>query len=318
MMPSHARTSSPRRLSSVASLDRLTLDQLRVWIAVVEAGGFAAAGRRLGKVQSAISQSVATLEDALGIVVFDRGAGKGALTAAGAALFPQVRGVLASVARLGGHAQALEAGREAELSLVCDAVFPQAVLVALASALTLRFPDVALRTETEVLQGVVQRVVAGACRLGVVGPDVEVPESLERTLVGSVQMIPVVAPNHPLAGRVPADPGLSEHVQVVLQSAHGSSASAPDRAVLSPRTWRVGDLSTKAALLRAGLGWGNLPAPEIELDLQRGTLVRLQVAAWGEHAHDLGLSLIHRRDQGLGPVSRWTIDTLRALCGRRV
>lgn len=118
-----------------ASLDRLTLDQLRVWVAVVEARSFSAAGRRLGKVQSAISQSVATLEDALGLTVFDRGAGKGTLTPVGATLFPQVRGVLASVARLGGHAQALDAGREAELSIVCDAVFPQAVLVALASSL---------------------------------------------------------------------------------------------------------------------------------------------------------------------------------------
>lgn len=300
----------------MATLDRLTLDQLRVWVAVVETGSFSAAGRRLGKVQSAISQSVATLEDALGIVVFDRAAGKGTLTAAGGALFPQVRGVLASVARLGGHARALDAGREAELSVVCDAVFPQAVLVALASALAVQFPDVALRAETEVLQGVVQRVVAGACQLGVIGPDVEVPESLERTLVGAVQMVPVVAPSHPLAGRGAADAGLSEHVQVVLQSAQGGAL--PDRAVLSPRTWRVGELSTKAALLRAGLGWGNLPAPEVEVDLQRGTLVRLQIAAWGEHAHDLGLSLIHRRDHGLGPVSTWAIETLRSLCSRRI
>lgn len=298
-----------------ASLDRLTLDQLRVWVAVVEARSFSAAGRRLGKVQSAISQSVATLEDALGLTVFDRGAGKGTLTPVGAALFPQVRGVLASVARLGGHAQALDAGREAELSLVCDAVFPQAVLVALASALAEQFPDVALRCESEVLQGVVRRVESGACRLGVIGPDVELPESLERTLVGAVQMVPVVAPSHPLAGRAAVDAALSEHVQVVLQGAHGGAT--PDRAVLSPRTWRVGDLSTKAAMLRAGLGWGNLPAPEIELDLRRGTLVRLQVEAWGEHAHDLGLSLIHRRDQGLGPVAVWTIETLRALCRRR-
>ncbi|MGH1347685.1 MAG: LysR family transcriptional regulator [Nannocystales bacterium] len=298
----------------MASLDRLTLDQLRVWVAVVEAGSFSAAGRRLGKVQSAISQSVATLEDSLGIVVFDREAGKGALTPAGAALFPQVRGVLASVARLGGHARALDAGREAELSIVCDAVFPRAVLVTLASKLAVEFPDIALRTETEVLQGVVQRVEVGACRLGVIGPDVEVPESLERTSAGAVQMVPVVAPSHPLAGRASSDAALTEHVQLVLQGVHGGDA--PDRAVLSPRTWRVGDLSIKAAMLRAGLGWGNLPMPEIAADLERGTLVRLQVDAWADHAHDLGLSVVYRRDEGLGPVATWTIRTLRSLCSR--
>ncbi len=295
----------------MAGLERLTLDQLRVWVAVVESGSFSAAGRRLGKVQSAISQSVATLEDALGIAVFDRAAGRGRMTADGQVLLPQVRTVLASVARLGGRARALDAGREAELSIVCDAVFPEAVLVSLACDLAQRFPSVALRSETEVRQGVVHRVDVGACRLGIIGPDVDVPESLERTLVGGVQMVPVVAPSHPLAGAEPVDARLAEHVQVVLQGPHGGS---PDRAVLSPQTWRVADLSTKAALLRAGLGWGNLPAPQIEADLERGTLVRLRVDAWGDHAHDLGLSVIHRRDDGLGPVAAWAVERLRALC----
>ena len=138
------------------------------------------------------------------------------------------------------------------------------------------------------------------------------PETLEHTLIGSVQMVPVVAPSHPLAGLTEADAALAEHVQVVLQGPGGGDA--PDRAVLSPQTWRVADLSLKAALLRAGLGWGNLPAPQIEADLERGTLVRLRIAAWGDHANDLGLSVVHRRDHGLGPVATWALETLRSLC----
>lgn len=296
------------------ALQRLTLDQLRVWVAVVHSGSFSAAGRRLGKVQSAISQSVATMEEALGVTVFDRAAGRGQMTAQGEALLPEVRVVLASVARLGGHARALEAGRESELSIVRDAVFPETVLVEMARLLASQFPDVALRTETEVLEGVVRRVESGACRLGVTGADVEVPDTLERTHIGAVQMLPVVAPSHPLAGNAPSDAALAEHVQIVLQGAAGGTN--PDRAVLSPRTWRVGDLSTKASMLRAGLGWGNLPAPTVAADLDRGDLVRLRIDAWGEHAHDLGLSVIHRRDEGLGPVAAWGVQTLRTLCAR--
>ncbi len=294
------------------SVQRLTIDQLRVWVAVVETGSFSAAGRRLGKVQSAISQAVATLEDALGTVVFDRAAGRGRMTAAGESLLPEARAVLASVSRLGGHARALEAGRESELSIACDAVFPRAVIVSLGLALAKAFPDVDLRTQTEVLQGVVQRVERGACRLGVIGPDVEVPGALERTSIGSVQMVPVVAPSHPLAGRPCPDAALAEHVQVVLQGADG--ARERDRAVLSPRTWRVDELATKVALLRAGVGWGNLPMPQIREDLRRGDLVRLRVRAWGEHAHDLGMSVVYARDEGLGPIAAWAIDTLRSLC----
>ena len=53
-------------------LDALTLDQLRILIAVAETGSFSAAARRLGRVQSAISQSVQSLEATLGVQLFDR------------------------------------------------------------------------------------------------------------------------------------------------------------------------------------------------------------------------------------------------------
>ena len=53
-------------------LDRLTLDQMRVLIAVAETGSFSAAARKLGRVQSAISQAVQSLESALGTPLFER------------------------------------------------------------------------------------------------------------------------------------------------------------------------------------------------------------------------------------------------------
>ena len=53
-------------------LDRLTLDQLRVLVAVAETGSFSAAARKLGRVQSAVSQAAQTLEEVLGAALFDR------------------------------------------------------------------------------------------------------------------------------------------------------------------------------------------------------------------------------------------------------
>ena len=40
-------------------LDALTLDQMRIFVAVVDEGSFSAAARKLGRVQSAVSQSIA-------------------------------------------------------------------------------------------------------------------------------------------------------------------------------------------------------------------------------------------------------------------
>ena len=53
-------------------LDPLTLDQLRVLVAVADTGSFSAAARRLQRVQSAVSQSIQTLESTLRLTLFDR------------------------------------------------------------------------------------------------------------------------------------------------------------------------------------------------------------------------------------------------------
>ena len=49
-----------------------SLDQLQVFLAVVETGSFAAAGRRLRRATSAVSYTIAQLERQLGIALFDR------------------------------------------------------------------------------------------------------------------------------------------------------------------------------------------------------------------------------------------------------
>ena len=48
-------------------IDSLTLDQMRILVAVADSGSFSAAARKLGRVQSAISQSIQTLETTLGL-----------------------------------------------------------------------------------------------------------------------------------------------------------------------------------------------------------------------------------------------------------
>jgi len=48
-------------------IGRLTLDQLRVLVTIADIGTFSAAGRSLGRAQSAISQTIATLESLQGV-----------------------------------------------------------------------------------------------------------------------------------------------------------------------------------------------------------------------------------------------------------
>jgi DNA-binding transcriptional LysR family regulator len=71
-----------------------TLDQLRVFLTVVEVGSFAGAARKLGRATSVVSYSIANLEAQLGLSIFDReSTRKPQLTEAGRAVLSEARSV---------------------------------------------------------------------------------------------------------------------------------------------------------------------------------------------------------------------------------
>ena len=71
-----------------------TLDQLRVFHAIVEAGSFVGAARRLGRATSVVSYAVANLEAQLGLKLFDRSTTrKPHLTDAGRAILSDSRAI---------------------------------------------------------------------------------------------------------------------------------------------------------------------------------------------------------------------------------
>jgi DNA-binding transcriptional LysR family regulator len=49
-----------------------TLDQLQVFLTVIDVGSFAGAARKLGRATSVVSYSIANLEAQLGVLLFDR------------------------------------------------------------------------------------------------------------------------------------------------------------------------------------------------------------------------------------------------------
>jgi DNA-binding transcriptional LysR family regulator len=296
-----------------------TLDQLRMFIAVAEEGSFSAAGRKLSRVQSAVSHSMANLEAQVGVRLWDRTTKIPSLTAHGKVLLASARRICSEVDALDRMAQGLVGGLEAEVSLALDALMPVRAVVDLCREFAREFPAVELRLYTETLSAVSALVLDGTCQIGVIGPAAHAP-GLTREHLVSVQMVPVVAAKHPLArggsrARI-SNQMLSDHVHIVL-SERGDQPT-PDQAVLSPRIWRVADLSTKKALLLGGLGFGNLPAHMIKRELASKALVRIRPAAWSDGDWLLSLSVVHSGGAARGPASRWVLERLPALCTREL
>src|SRR4051812_34762033 len=257
-------------------LETFTLDQLRALIAVIEEGSFSAAARKLQRVQSAISTSMANLESQLGVTLWDRSGKVAKLTEQGQAVLAAARKICTEVDALRKLTAGMAQGLEAQVSLCVDILFPLEALVNLCEQFRAEFPSVDLRVDTQTMTGVSARVIDGSATIGVASP-MGVTAGLERKVLTTIQMVPVVAPQHPLAqlrGAIPTV-ALRDHIQLVLSELQGEGH--PDQAVLSSRTWRVRDLHTKHALLRAGLGWGNLPEHLVGGDLAAGRLIKIGV-----------------------------------------
>jgi DNA-binding transcriptional LysR family regulator len=291
--------------------DGVSLDQLRTFIAAADEGSFSAAGRRLKRAQSVVSQTLANLEGQLGVKLFDRAARFPMLTDQGRALLADARAVAGNVDLFKARAKSLAGGLEPELSVAVDVAFPLAPFIAAVAAFQKEFPATLLRFDVE-SSAVMEPVLDGRCAVGVMSSLQVAPPPLTRERLLAFRSPMVVSPQHPLAahgGPIPAAV-LSQHIQLV--HADPSDLSRPGGfGLLSSRVWRLSHLGAKLAFLRAGLGFGLMPLHMIEADLAGGALIQITGESAPPDGYVIAMSAVYRTDSPPGPAGRWFIDRLK-------
>ncbi len=295
-------------------LGNLSLDQLRVLVTIADAGSFSAAGRALGRAQSAISQAVATLEEHQGVTLFDRDGYRPRLTEVGRVLADQARLVLASAARFEAVAANSRKGLEPELAVAIDPLVPTAPLIESVRALGGEFPDLPISFSTEGLGGSLRRLRAGSAALAICLLLPTVPDDIVAYPLLRIRLKAVVAPQHPLArarlGRSATRADLEQHVQLVLSDP--AAPAGESYGLLSARLWRFVDVGRRLDFLLAGFGWCRMPEHLIAAPLAARELVPLQIEDDPTPRDALTIYAAHRRDQILGPAGRWLLDTLQS------
>jgi DNA-binding transcriptional LysR family regulator len=298
-------------------LDGLSLDQLRAFIAAVDAGSFSAGARRLNRAQSAISELIAGLEAQIGVLLFDRSARYPVLTPAGVLLVADARRVVADVGALKARAKDISSGIEPELSVVMDVLFPMTPIAESALEFRDQFPRTPLRLYVEALGAAFQPVLDGRCSFGVVAALPIAPDTMTLERLQGVAMVLVAAAAHPLArypGVIPKAE-LANHVQLVLTDRSELTAGR-EFGVLSPITWRLSDLFAKHAFLLKGLGWGGMPVHAVQEDLAAGRLAPLAIEDLTAGELMLPMSAAYLTANPPGPAGRWLIERLRQCSAR--
>lgn len=292
-------------------LEGVTLDQLRTFIAAADEGSFSAAGRKLRRAQSVVSQTLANLEAQLGIKLFDRSERYPKLTEEGRSLLPDARSVADNIDEFKARARAMREGLEPELAVAMDVMYPMDALTRAATHSRQAYPHTPLRLYVEALGAVIKPVLDRSCSIGIVGSLPTIPDELQAEPLLDLPFVTVVSPGHPLAGKRGAvsTAAAAKQVQLVLTD-RTALTSGRDFGVVSPLTWRLADLGAKHAFLRAGLGWGHMPLHMVQGDLDKKALVKIRVEGLPRDVV-MQMRVVFRRDAPPGPAARAFITQLK-------
>ena len=289
-------------------IEPLTLDQLRVLVAVAEAGSFSAAARQLRRVQSAVSQSIQVLENTLQLELFDRSGKWPKLTEAGQAVVLDARQLLRGAQALRSRAGSMVDGLEPALSLAIDPLFPSDVLMNALHAVEAAFPGLPLTLFTETFGGSEHRLRDRTAHVAIYSLEQTGSADLNAEFLTDVEMLPVVSAGHPLAARGAklARADLAEFVQLVLTD---GVADGWSRGVLGDRIWQFADVHTRQVFLLGGFGWCNAPRHLVESEIVEGSLVRLNIKE--QPGFTLPLHLVHLQDAPPRRAARFLIEQMR-------
>lgn len=254
-------------------MSRSTLEQWRMFRAVVEHGGFAQAAEAIHKSQSSINHAVHKLQDQLDLPLLEVIGRKAQLTDAGTLMLRRAGQLLDQAEQLETIAGSLAAGNEAELRIAVDEVYPQDCLAGALECLSLEYPHTRVELIETVLSGGPELLTQGAVDLLVAN---QVPAGFLGEPLCEVDFVAVSAPDHNLQGlgrELNLQDLAGERQIVVRDSATGQRVDSGWLG--AEQRWTVSHLATSIAMISRGMGFAWLPITRISSALADGTLKEL-------------------------------------------
>jgi DNA-binding transcriptional LysR family regulator len=274
---------------------RITLEQWRALVAVVEEGGYARAAKDLHKSQSSVTYAVQQLESQLGVKAFKIEGRKAILTPTGDLLYRRAHYLLDEAAGLEQSAKRLSAGWEAEIRVAVEVIFPTWLLLVCLDRLGKESPH----TRVELIEAVLgHRTDALAQGLADLAIFANVPPGFLGEPLMRLRFVLAAHPDHPLhkLKRKLTMRELRGHRHLVVRESSPERASAAS--MEAAQRWTVSNLATSIEAARLGYGFAWLPEERIREELEAGTLKALPLREGGERYADLYLIFADREHAG--------------------
>lgn len=256
----------------------MQLDAIQAFVAVAQAGGFAAAGRRLRVPRSTLSRQIQRLEADLGVELMQRTTRVVRLTEAGRGYLQRCAQALSLIGAASDHAR--ESGKHAKglLRVTAPIDVAREVVAGMLPELRRRYPE--LELSFEITQQKLDIVAEGIDLALRGGPQLE-DSSLVAQRLARQQFALYASPAYLLARGVPTSPAeLANHDLIALSASRGIvpwRIEGPlGKVEIAPQAWLCSnELTLLRAATTAGLGIGLSEPITSARDVHDGRLTRV-------------------------------------------
>jgi len=276
---------------------RISLEQWRALVTVVEAGGYAQAASQIHKSQSTISHAVQQLERQVGTRVFEIQGRKSVLTPTGEVLYRRGKALVDEALQLERVAHKLAAGWESEIRIAVEVLYPGWLLFRCLERFSDEHPDIRLEIYETVMGGTDEALLQGKVDLAI---GTYVPEGFLGDPLMQARIICAAHPDHPLhqLNRVLTLDDLSAHRQLVIRDS--GTQRTRQATWLNERRWTVSHKATAIRAAVAGFGYAWFPEETIREELDAGKLKPLPLQEGAQLVGTLYLMYVDRDAAGPG------------------
>lgn len=287
---------------------RISLEQWRALVAVVDAGGYAPAAAALHKTQSSVSYLVQKIERLLDLKLFTIEGRKARLTAHGEVLYRRARALLDEAGGLERGARNLAAGREPELRIAADILFPTWLLLRALARFGAEHPEPRIQVYETVLGGTDEALIEHRVDIGIGS---SVPEGFVGDMLLTMRMIAAAHPDHPLhrLGRTLTHRDLRSHRHLLVRDSGMSITRHGGGWTAAEQRWTFSHKATSIFAATMGLGFAWFPEETIRGEIERGVLKPLPLREGAER--HVALYLIVADGDLAGPGTRRLAQVLR-------
>lgn len=290
-------------------IPRVSIEYWLALQAVVEYGGFSQAAEALNKSQSAVSYSIAKLQELLPVNIIEQKGRKTELTEAGILLYQQVKQLVQQANELEDLARTLSQGVEPELKLAVDLIVPRQWILDKLNQFNQVFPSCRLTLLETSLSGTDEALLFGEADI-ILAP--RVPTGFLGTVLFQIEFLAVAHRDHPLHHQEApiSESDLRKFRQIVVRDT-GLKRNQDAGWLAADQRWTVSHFATTVSCLKEKMGFAWLPVSYIEKELADGTLKPLPLSVG--QSRQIPIYMVVRLGENAGPAAKHLEKILKVI-----